>query len=257
MTSRDPVEVAASAWDVMIAEEVESIRTCTPVHVSAFLPAVAATCEAVTSVPDMLPDGSGGAPSQLSQRPVWYPGGAGFYMRWPLAPPDIALGVVSDRSLEGWSLTRQFGPSAVMPRPRYHNISDLQILAMTDQPGIPDDDPGLATDFVIGGPAGVAIRIAVDSTVTITTAAATITVGVDGTVDIDGPTVNVGGVGALALAKSQALTDAVDAAITAAVSAAAPIVPPAGDGGTAGFTALQTAWNAAKATIATTKAKGV
>lgn len=254
----DSVDVMASCWDVMIAEEVENLRTCTPVHITipnVSLPAV--TCEGQTAVPDQLPDGSAGLPALLSERPVWYPGGGGFYMRWPMAAGDIALGLVSDRSLAAWSLTRLPGPAAAPTFPHFHNISDTQILPVTDTPCVPEADPGLATDYVIGGPAGVAIRLAPDGTITLTTAAATVTVAVDGTITLDGPTVNVGGAGALVLAKAQALTDALDAAITAAVSAAAPITPPNGDGGTAGFTAMQTTWNANKATIATTKAKGV
>ena len=74
---------------------------------------------------------------------------------------------------------------------------------------------------------------------------------------LDGETlVKIGANAVEFLAKAQSLISALDGAITAAVSAAAPITPPNGDGGTAGFTAFQVAWNAAKANIPTIKAQG-
>jgi len=58
------------------------------------------------------------------------------------------------------------------------------------------------------------------------------------------------------LAKAESLLAAVDGMITAAVLAAAPVVPPAGDGGTAGFVAMQQTWDALKQNVATKKAMG-
>jgi hypothetical protein len=193
----DPIDVAASNWDVMIAEEREGLRTCTPVHVTVFTPLAAATVEGQTAIPDRLPNGRSGKVSDLLvDRPVWYPGGGGFYLRYPLVKGDIALGMVSDRSLAGWSLTRTPGPTSAPTFPHYHHISDTQILPVTDQPGIPEDDPGLGTDMVIGGPAGVAIRIGQDGAVTITTPTATIEMDVGGAITLTplaGQTVKLGG----------------------------------------------------------------
>lgn len=255
----DPIEVAASAWDVMIAEELENTRACTPVHIAVFAPLAVATCEAIPAIPDQLPDGSPSVPPLLSQRPVWYPGGGGYYMRWPLAPDDIALGLVSDRSLAAWSLLRTPGPGAAPTFPHYHNISDLQVLPVTDTPGIPEADPGLATDYVIGGPAGVAIRLEVDGTITITTALATLTIGSDGSILADVPTGLMAKIGDM-LAASVVKTAALEAAMTAMLAAGVATAPSplAGNNGSLAFTAGQAAWNAAiNATpLGTTKLMG-
>lgn len=195
----DPIDVAASALDVIFAEEVEGLRTVLPIHVVAWVPGTAvlpATCEATPAVPDRLPDGTANAPALLSARPVWYPGGSGFFIHWPMTLDDQALGLVSDRSLAAWSLSRAPGPQSAPTFPHYHNISDTQALPFTDLPGVPAADPGLATDFKIGSTAGVAIRVTQLGEVTIETAAATVTVAVDGTITLDGVTVKLGGVAA-------------------------------------------------------------
>ena len=72
---------------------------------------------------------------------------------------------------------------------------------------------------------------------------------------IEGPSVKIGSLAVEPMIKATTFITLMDTMITAAVAAAAPIVPPSGDGGTAGFVALQTAWNTAKATINATKGK--
>ncbi len=62
--------------------------------------------------------------------------------------------------------------------------------------------------------------------------------------------IKIGKDAASKIAKAEELLAAMDAAISAAILAAVGIVPPnGGDGGTAAFTAFQTAWNAQKANI--------
>lgn len=264
MTTQDPVDVAASNLDIIFDEETENLRTCTPVHVTipnVSLPAV--TIEGQAAVPDLLPDGSPSLPSLLSERPVWYPGGGGFYMRWPLAVGDVALGVVSDRSLAAWSLTRTPGPTASPTFPHYHNLSDTQVLPVTDTPGVPEADPGLASDMVIGGPAGVAVRVGTDGTVTISKTAApaaTITIDVAGGITLEvqgGQTVKIGDVSAEPLVIASALMSAMTSALAAGV--ATPPTPMAGNNGSLAMTNFQTAWNAAigSTPLGTTKAWGV
>lgn len=256
----DPLDVAASSLDVIFAEELENLRTATPLHVVAWVPGSAtlpATCEATPAVPDLLPNGTAGTPTLLSARPVWYPGGGGFCMHWPMQPDDLALGIVSDRSLAAWSLSRAPGPQSAPTFPHYHNISDTQALPFTDTPGVPEGDAGLATDFILCSPAGVAIRVSPLGEVTIETAAATVTVAVDGTITLDGTSVLGGGVGALALAKAEALTAAVDAMLAAGVAAVGVPADPDGENAGVAFGLAQTAWSGLKSTIATTKMKGV
>lgn len=70
-----------------------------------------------------------------------------------------------------------------------------------------------------------------------------------GNVAIDGVGVKVGAAAVDQMVKGNTFVTLMDAMIAAAVAAAALISPPAGDGGTAAFTAFQIAWNAQKATI--------
>lgn len=221
----DPIEAAAGALDVIFAEQLENVRTCTPLFVMAFTPGsstLSATCECQPAVPDTLPNGNPGkVVPVLSERPVWYPGGGGTFIYWPVVTGDTALGLVSDRSLAAWSLSRTPGLPSAPELPHFHQISDTQVLPLTDRPGIPDGDPGLATDLIIGTATGVAIRIAgATGEVAITTPAATITVAVDGTITLEGVTVKLGGPAAtLGVAR---LTDTVaaDAGMTAWIAQA-------------------------------------
>lgn len=264
--SDDPIEVAASCWDTMIAEEMENLRTCSPIHVTipdVSLPAV--TVEGQTAVPDLLPDGSPSQPSLVSRAPVWYPGGGGFFIRYPLTVGDIALGIASDRSLAAWGLTRTPGPQSAPTFPHYHNISDTQILPVTDQPGIDEGDPGLATDFVIGGPAGEAFRVGTPGEVTITKSGATvatITLDAAGAITLTpaaGQSVNVGGDAATALTLWAQLSAAMTSMLNAGAGAVGVSGDPSGENAGAAFAAAQGAWELAisGASPATTTAKGV
>jgi hypothetical protein len=257
----DPIEAAAGALDVIFAEQLENVRTCTPLVVTAFTPggsALSATCECQPAVPDTLPNGNPGkVVPVLSERPVWYPGGGGTFIYWPVVTGDVALGLVSDRSLAAWSLSRTPGLPSAPELPHFHQISDTQVLPLTDRPGIPDGDPGLATDLIMGTAAGVALRIAgATGEITITTPAATVTVAVDGTITLEGPTVNVGGLAAVNLPKWPQLEAAVDAMLAAGVLFVGTPADPSGENAGAAFAAAQAAWEAAKGAVPTTKAKG-
>ncbi len=192
--------------------------------------------------------------------PVLTLAGGGFFVGLPSLPGDEVLGLASDRPMGPWRQTRTPGQADQMTGKGGKSLSDVCLapFAITAPPGAPDSWDGL----VLGGPAGVAIELDSVGAVTITKQGApvsTIEMDAAGSVTITvetGQSVNLGGPAALALAKAQALTDAVDAMLTAMVSAAAPIVPPNGDGGTAGFVAGQGAWNGLKSAIATLKAKG-
>jgi hypothetical protein len=199
----------------------------------------------------------------VDNAPVLYPGGGGFALLWPLDVGDEVLGLCADRGAQAWRANRDPGQSFIFDQ-RHHNLSDAMLLPVSiTAPETAPEDWG--DDFYLVGPAGHAIKVAgVDGEITITTANATltltqagdITATTAGTITLDGSTVNAGSPGALALAKADALTSAVDALLAAGV-AAGVAVPPAGDSGTVAFTAAQSAWAPLKAAIATTKAKGV
>jgi len=200
----------------------------------------------------------------VDNAPVLTIGGGGFGLLIPVRVGDEVLGLCADRGAQAWRKNRDPGQSFIFDA-RHHNLNDAMLLPVSIT--APETAPvDWGDDFYLVGPAGHAIKVAgLDGEVTITTENATltltktgdITATTAGTITLDGSTVNAGAPAAEALAKAQALLTAIDAGWTAAVSAAAAIVPPNGDGGTAGLTAGQIAWDAAKSAIATTKAMGV
>lgn len=199
----------------------------------------------------------------VAAAPVLSLGGGGWSVLLPLLEGDEALGLAVDRNSQRWRQNREVGDAH--SQIRSHNVSDVFALpfTITAADGAPSD-PG--ADFVISNRAE-RLRIEEGGAITITkvsdggapTPVATISLDAGGSITLEvqgGQSVNVGGPAATALAKAQQLLTALDAAVTAAVAAAIPIVPPAGDGGTAAFSAFQSAWNASKNAIATQKAKG-
>lgn len=157
-------------------------------------------------------------PVIVSDVPVAWPRtGAGF-LTFPLVPGDKGELHVQDRTLSQWlALGQATDPVGAFT----HSLTDSVF-----HPNIhPNTDPLPPTDL-------------------------TATV-------LDGDAlVKIGANAADFLAKATALVSAIDGALAAAIAAAAPIVPPSGDGGTAGFTALKAAWDAAKVNIPTIKAQG-
>ncbi len=186
--------------------------------------------------------------------------GGGYYVCLPAVLGDEGLGLVSDRTLDTWRETRTPGEAPVLER--FKDDSDLLIapLMIAAPPGAP-----LTWDhLIIGGPAGPAIEIGTDNSVVLTKGGdpvATIEINAAGEINLTpaaGQSANIGGVGAVELAKAQ-IIQAIQTAMQDAVTAAAPIVPPAGDGGTAGFTAMLASFGAAAAgnVLQTLIAKGV
>lgn len=207
-----------------------SLRTHTMATVTAYNPAtqratVLVDILSVVKNLDVPPTRTNPAPSTvqdpvtLANIPVAWPRTSTGYITFPLAPGDKGELHVQDRSLEAWlSLGQATDPVAAWT----HNLADSVFHPAIFSDADPITPPTDPTATVVEGDALVKIgRNAVEF-----------------------------------LAKAQSLIAALDGAINAAVAAAAPIVPPAGDGGTAGFVAFQTAWNLAKTNIPTTKAQG-
>lgn len=119
--------------------------------------------------------------------------------------------------------------------------------------------PTFGDDFEIVTEAGNGVSItpagdvSVDGAQTVTVSGAqSVTVSSSSEVVVDAPVVRVGGSGAV---QSIAIAEQVLAAVDAAVTAAMAATPPSPDTGVARFTAFQTAWNAAKNTIAAARGK--
>lgn len=65
---------------------------------------------------------------QIERAPVWYPRGGGWSMTWPLAPGDLVLLVVAERSLDRW-LASHDGAAYSPGDPRKHDLSDGIVFA--------------------------------------------------------------------------------------------------------------------------------
>lgn len=155
-------------------------------------------------------------PIRIPNVPVGWPGTLTSYQTFPLAKGDTGQLILNDRSIESWL---DLGVTAPPPIEHTHNLIDA-VFYPTMRPKLrqlPSTDPAAHV--------------------------------------IEGAQVKIGRGAVSPMARSIQLLTALDSAITAAVSAAAAIVPPAGDGGSAGFVAFQTAWNLAKADIAALKGR--
>jgi hypothetical protein len=208
-----------------------------------------------------IPDLAGGeadVPGLTPSAPVLNFGTGGFFVLMPVAAGDEVFSVISDRPIGVWADTKDPQQVDKIVGKRTGSLSDACLFPFAFT--APTGAPSSWSSLLLGGPAGVALEIETDGSVTVTkqgTPAATITLDAAGSVTIEviaGQSVNIGGAGALELAKAQALETAVDAFLAAGVAAGtgAP-----GTTGTLAFTAAQTAWNAAKSAIPTTRAKGV
>jgi hypothetical protein len=208
-----------------------------------------------------IPDLAGGqadVPGLTPSAPVLNFASGGFFVLMPVAAGDEVFSVVSDRTTGVWRDTKN--PQQVDPinGKRTGSLSDACLFPFAFT--APTGAPSSWSSLLLGGPAGVALEVETDGSVTITkqgTPAATITLDAAGSVTIEviaGQSVKLGGAGAVELAKAQALESAIDALIAAGVGAGTGTP---GTTGTLAFTAAQTAWNLAKSAIPTTLAKGV
>ncbi len=157
-------------------------------------------------------------PVLLPPTPVYWMGGSLGYFSTPLIPGDTGMVIFSDRCLSLWL---QKGLPTDPVNGRAHDLGDGVFY------------PGVRT-------AANKIETSTDLTATVMDGDAFVKVGRNAT--------------QLAI-KAETFITVMDVALTAAVVAAALITPPAGDGGTAAFVAFQEAWDFAKASIKTTKAK--
>lgn len=157
------------------------------------------------------------APIILTNIPVALPVGALGGVTWPVNAGDFGMLHVSDRSLSAWLLA---GAPTDPVLATTHALADSVFY-----PGVsPDTSP-----------------VGVDPAATVVRAGTTLKLGSNAA--------------AQSAAIAEQLVATVDTALAAAISAAAAITPPAGDGGSAALAAFQTAWNTAKANIASTKVK--
>lgn len=249
------LEAMAGAYDVVVDERSQRLRTMTPVVVQAWrAPSTrGASCDAVLPIPDQAPNGDpvSSTHHMVASRPVYYPGGGGWVVHYPLEAGDEALALAADRNTEAWALNREPGAPSNAAIPRWHDISDAAILAMLDRPRLPSPTPaGLGTDLlVMHRTSGVLIRCEPSGKVTIT-ASTSVSLTLDpsgsGKVTITAPVVEVAG-SADDATKAQALTNAIDAMLLGGVNAGGPGAP--------NFAAATTAWNGVKATIKSSKVK--
>jgi len=225
----------------MIKRDVRlAIRTHVPARVIAFDPATQ-TCSLQVEIlqvvkvtdPTKLPrnmlippnplDGVNGVatlqPLKLMQIPVgfWATMSGAAYVSLPVTAGDTGTLHVHDRSIAAW---RQLGAATDPYLAFTHMLQDSEFY------------PTLR-------PMAGAIAQPIDVTALV----------------IEGPQVKLGRNATSVALKGTELVAAIDAGLTAAISAAGAIVPPAGDSGVAAFTALQVAWNAAKASFQSIKVK--
>lgn len=248
------LEALDGAYDVIADERSQRLRTMTPVIVQAWNAptSTGASCDAVLPIPDQAPNGDpvSTTNSLISKRPVYYPGGGGWVVHYPLEAGDEVMAIAADRNTEAWALNREPGAPSNAAIPRWHDISDAAILAMQDRPRLPSPTPsGLGTDLLImHRTGGVVLRCEPSGKVTITTSA-TVSIELDpdgNKVKITAPLVEVAGADDNAV-KYTSLAAAIDAMLLAGVNAAGP--------GAANFSAATTAWNGLKTTAKSNKVK--
>ena len=176
------------------------------------------------------------ADGPVASAPVLHLSGGGFGFSFPMATGDEGLAIVADRNTQRWRQNREPGDAHAFDRA--HNLSDSMILPLAIQAAHPIGDT-----LKIYGPAGVAIEIADDGAVTISSNAAppnasTITMTADGNVSITvgpGKTIDLGGSAISPATK----WDQLDAAMTAFIAA---LVSAGAGPGYAGAAGAQTAW---------------
>jgi hypothetical protein len=193
----DALESMNAAFDVMGDAVAEATRTATPVLVQTWTQPAGqgARCDVQLTIPNRAGDGSAIEPTPVvASRPIYYPGGGGWTIHYPLQVGDAALGVCLDRNSDAWSVNRVPGTPSHALIERYHDESDMVVFPMLDRPVLPSPAPGLTTDFVIThSTAGVIIRLGVDGMVTITASpTASIIVDPAGNVKLGGSAATLG-----------------------------------------------------------------
>jgi hypothetical protein len=187
-------------------------------------------------------------------------GGFGIYM--PSLPMDEAVGLVSDRSLTNWRLSKIPGKAPAFDQ-QHHDLTDTMLLPFGFT--VPATGPAIGgQDFVMFSTAGDMLRVAaLDGTVTITKNHAnplmvsTIVMDPLGSITMTvptGQTIMAGDELAEALVKFQTWDTVMTAMLTA--GAATPPSPLAGNNGSLAFNAAKIAYDAAKAPAQTTKLMG-
>jgi hypothetical protein len=96
---------------------------------------------------------------QISGVPVWYPGGNGFHMRWPLKFGDIVFLIFADRSLETWKKAEE-GKEVDPVEDRAHDLKDAVAMAVLRPPS--SEHPEVRDTFVIGNEDG-SVEIELDT----------------------------------------------------------------------------------------------
>jgi len=252
----EPIELLRQWWCAMdyrtrtvVPGLVDSTEDGTRERTANFQTGIADLEGGQASEPDITPDA-----------PVLSFTGGGFFVLMPTDTGDEMLGLVVDRASGKWRTTRTAGQVDKVNGKRSKVLSDIMLtpFAITAPSGAPETWDGLT----LGGPAGVAIEVATDGTVTITGQAVapatptkiTMEPGGDITLEVGSAnSVNVGGPAAVELPKWPVLESTIDALLAAGVAAGTGAI---GTTGTLAFTAAQTAWNAAKSGIPTINAKG-
>lgn len=249
------LESMNAAQDVMDDAFHEATRTATPVIVQSWAQPAGqgARCDVQLTIPDRAGDGSAVVPTPVvATRPIYYLGGGGWTVHYPLQAGDAALGLCMDRNTDAWGVNRVPGTPSHPLFERYHSESDMAVLPMLDRPVLPSPAPGLTTDFVIThSTGGVIIRLGTDGKVTLT-ASPTLSIVMDPTAG----TIKAGDDLAEALVKVSRL----EAAMTAMLNAGGGVAPTpmAGTNGAIAFQAAKIAWDIAiaAAPLDTTKLLG-
>jgi hypothetical protein len=190
--------------------------------------------------------------------PMLFQSGGGFAVLLPSAADDEVLGLVSDRAIGPWRQDRDVGGVDEINGKRSHNMSDVLLTQFSMS--APSSAPATWDHYMVIGPGGKAIEVNTDDSIVLTKQGeviATITMAASGSVSItvvDGQTVDVGGAGALALAKAQSLQDAL---LLACADVAAPggVIPQ--DGGLKAFATFALALATLATDVGTTRARGV
>lgn len=103
---------------------------------------------------------------QIPGIPVWYPGGSGYHLRWPLRKDDVVWLSFADRAIETWKAADE-GKEVDPAESRMHDLKDCIAFAVMRPPSslhpvIVDDSMVLgnedgSTEIVLG-PAGITIK---------------------------------------------------------------------------------------------------
>ena len=178
----------APTWEQIMRMAVErrllDLHTAQPAHVDAYDGAIKARVQPVLMEQHQDEDGSSWQeqPELVDNVPVWHLSGGGFSLTLPLRPGDPGLLLACERAIGPWKARASGG--VIDPQVgRMFDVTDGVFL-----PGVrPLADPppqASDTDLVLAKDDGSCeVRLAADSTVTVSSGGATVTVR-DGSIDI-------------------------------------------------------------------------